>query len=424
LFAKADALDKLGRYEEEIKCYDEVLKIDPKDYIAWYYKGSVLCDLERYEEAIRCYDKAIEIDPEYKKAKENKTIAEEKVREQEGKLRDLREKAWKSLSEAENIFNEIKNKGVIISSDLLTKSKQAFDNGDYEGSVRLSEELKNLVNNREIKYREARDWIKSAESAIGKVKDFGCDTSEAEELLNRTRTGFEEGSYAQAISDASKSEKVTKEIKEKSKPEIEVDLSEKTFQPNVWEEISLNIFNKGNAHAKDIEIGLSEEVKVKDLEIIRSLNAGEKRDLAVSFKPVEVGRVPLEISTHFKDFDGKEYEEKNMMHIHVGEKRKEYKEAQIEIIIERAIYDPCKRDFIERALPRMKEWINRYDPGAYWFAVSIQNNTDRAIEEWGVDLTMSAALKIKFSKAQLWAMCRFEQRSSNICAILACRQKQ
>jgi ABC-type branched-subunit amino acid transport system substrate-binding protein len=65
------------------------------------------------------------------------------------------------------------------------------------------------------------------------------------------------------------------------------------------------------------------------------------------------------------------------------------------ITIERAIYDPCKRDFIEGNLPRMKEWINRYDPGAYWFAVSIQNNTDKTIEEWGVELETSSALKVE-----------------------------
>jgi len=70
------------------------------------------------------------------------------------------------------------------------------------------------------------------------------------------------------------------------------------------------------------------------------------------------------------------------------------------ITIERAIYDPCKRDFVERRLPRMKEWINRYDPGAYWFAVSIQNNTDRAIEEWGIELETSSALKVEEVKIE------------------------
>lgn len=73
---------------------------------------------------------------------------------------------------------------------------------------------------------------------------------------------------------------------------------------------------------------------------------------------------------------------------------------EIALTFERAIYDPCKRDFIEGRLPRMKEWINRYDPGAYWFAISIQNNTDRAIEEWDVDLTMSSALKVIDAKIE------------------------
>ena len=70
------------------------------------------------------------------------------------------------------------------------------------------------------------------------------------------------------------------------------------------------------------------------------------------------------------------------------------------ITIERAIYDPCKRDFVEGRLPRMKEWINRYDKGAYWFAVSIQNNTDKAIEEWGVELETSSALKVEEAKIE------------------------
>jgi|GEM_PF-543421 len=73
---------------------------------------------------------------------------------------------------------------------------------------------------------------------------------------------------------------------------------------------------------------------------------------------------------------------------------------EIPLTLERAIYDPCKRDFIERPLPRMKEWINRYDPGAYWFVISIQNNTDKAVEEWDVELETSSALNIKEAKIE------------------------
>lgn len=70
------------------------------------------------------------------------------------------------------------------------------------------------------------------------------------------------------------------------------------------------------------------------------------------------------------------------------------------VTIERAIFDPWKRDFVESALPRMKEWINRYDPGAYWFAVSLQNNSDTIIEERGVVLETSSALKIEEAKIE------------------------
>jgi tetratricopeptide (TPR) repeat protein len=70
------------------------------------------------------------------------------------------------------------------------------------------------------------------------------------------------------------------------------------------------------------------------------------------------------------------------------------------LTIERAIYDPCKRDFVEGRLPRMKDWIERHDPGAYWFAMSIQNNTDKTIEEWDVELGFSSALKTEEAKIE------------------------
>ncbi|RZB29436.1 MAG: hypothetical protein AEth_01164 [Candidatus Argoarchaeum ethanivorans] len=285
-YFKGIALRKLGRCEEEIRCYDKALEINPEYVYVWNNKGIALRKLKRYEEAIGCYDKALDIDPKYERAKKNRKIAEVKLREQKEKeqreekierermtsdfvssieseisrikssgvkisksielikqvkselnknnferAKELAEEAkkiaserksgynlaFKSISESERILNKTKNKGVIISTDLLLKSKQALDTGDYEESVRSAEELKNLVNNRETKYRKAREWIKSAESAIRKSKDFGCDTSKADELLNRAKSGFGTGNYEKSVSDVRRSEEVAKEIKERSK---------------------------------------------------------------------------------------------------------------------------------------------------------------------------------------------------------------
>ena len=188
-----------------------------------------------------------------------------------------------------------------------------------------------------------------------------------------------------------------------------MNLSKKEFLVGVWERVLLKVLNRGNANAKDVKIEFK-RAEVEGLEIIKSLAVGEERDLELDFMPEDAGSVPLKIDIRFNDVDGKRYEEQKTVRINVGEKKKEVvKEKEVEIpiekkgvaiTIERAIYDPCKRDFIEGALPRMKEWINRYDPGAYWFAISIQNNTDRAIEEWDIELETSAALKIKEAKIE------------------------
>ena len=43
---KGIALSGLDRYEEAIKCYDEIItKLDPKNVNAWYNKGTILSKL-------------------------------------------------------------------------------------------------------------------------------------------------------------------------------------------------------------------------------------------------------------------------------------------------------------------------------------------------------------------------------------------
>jgi len=315
------------------------------------------------------------------------------------------------IKESKYIVEKIKRiVSIPKSEDLIEKAESALKIGNYDDdAVRLAKEAEKIAKETDTKYRKARDRLNSAESAIEKAKEFGCDVSEAEKLLNNARLSLDRGNYEEAVSDASRSEEMAKEIKEESKPEIEVNLSKKEFLVGVWERVLLKVLNRGNANAKDVKIEFK-RAEVEGLEIIKSLAVGEERDLELDFMPEDAGSVPLKIDIRFNDVDGKRYEEQKTVRINVGEKKKEVvKEKEVEIpiekkgvaiTIERAIYDPCKRDFIEGALPRMKEWINRYDPGAYWFAISIQNNTDRAIEEWDIELETSAALKIKESKIE------------------------
>lgn len=113
-YGRAWVLDELDRYEEAIASYDRAIKIKPNCYYAWfnhgialyslekyeeaissfdkaienkrhlpeawYHRGMALYDLERYQEAINSFDEALSIQPDYELARQNRDLAEEKLR--------------------------------------------------------------------------------------------------------------------------------------------------------------------------------------------------------------------------------------------------------------------------------------------------------------------------------------------------------
>jgi Flp pilus assembly protein TadD len=58
--SKAYALEQQGKYDEAVKAYDEVIKLDPNDAAAWKNKGNALQRLGRTTEADAAFSKAKE----------------------------------------------------------------------------------------------------------------------------------------------------------------------------------------------------------------------------------------------------------------------------------------------------------------------------------------------------------------------------
>ena len=122
------------------------------------------------------------------------------------------------IKESKYIVEKIKRiVSIPKSEDLIEKAESALKIGNYDDdAVRLAKEAEKIAKETDTKYRKARDRLNSAESAIEKAKEFGCDVSEAEKLLNNARLSLDRGNYEEAVSDASRSEEMAKEIKKGS----------------------------------------------------------------------------------------------------------------------------------------------------------------------------------------------------------------
>jgi len=64
-----------GFFDSAIRCFDEVLQVEPGQAGAWVLKATALTGLDRHEEAIECFDKALEIEPQNVEARKGKDLS-------------------------------------------------------------------------------------------------------------------------------------------------------------------------------------------------------------------------------------------------------------------------------------------------------------------------------------------------------------
>ncbi len=72
LMVQGNVALKKSDFEEALKCYDEVLKLDSIDLDGLIHKGIILKVLKRNSEAFECFNKVLDIYPESDKAWINK----------------------------------------------------------------------------------------------------------------------------------------------------------------------------------------------------------------------------------------------------------------------------------------------------------------------------------------------------------------
>jgi tetratricopeptide (TPR) repeat protein len=145
------------RYDEAVRCFDEVLRIKPNFTDAWYNKGVVLYYLRRYDEAVRCFDEIL------LNTKERKTPLKGK------EIWSLFYKAKSSYFLGRGDKDNINNK----SREAINFAKEA-----------INEIVKCRENNIECDLSEPRLWL-----FIASCKILAKDCDEASKELEKINNG-------------------------------------------------------------------------------------------------------------------------------------------------------------------------------------------------------------------------------------------
>jgi len=171
-FKKALALEKLGKYEEAIECYDKILGIDPRALNAYHNKGVALEKLGRHEEAEKCFAKVKKVEAKRKEAEE-KWLAAEQER-LEAKRKEAKKKAKveakKKAKEAKKKAKEAKKKVEAKRKEVKKKAKEA--------------KKKVEAKRKEVKKKAKVEAKKKAE-AMQKTKDVKIKKRWFEEVWSR-----------------------------------------------------------------------------------------------------------------------------------------------------------------------------------------------------------------------------------------------
>jgi tetratricopeptide (TPR) repeat protein len=363
----------LGQHERAIQDFSKVIELEPNPAEvceAYSNRGLTYHRLGLYETAIRDFSKAIELNPSHVYAYYNRGAAYSAVGQYEKAIRDFS----KAIELNPKFDMAYCGRGIVYGArELYEKAIQ-----DFNKAIDVNPDLAEAYYNRGLAYKQYSGQYKKAVQDFNKTIELNSKYADA--YYNRGDIYGALQQHEKAIQDFSKA--------------IELNHSDYyayfkrgfTYQIIGQDEKAIEDFNKMLEMAPHDSIEyLYAENQLKSLRQTPATQPSPSPQTAT--EEPEQPPIPLWLIVL-------------LILVLLIVPAVIWRKRSVEIIIERTIYDPCKRDFIEKSLPRIKEWINRYDPGAYWFAISIQNNTDKAIEEWGVELETSSALKIKETKIE------------------------
>ena len=106
------------------------------------------------------------------------------------------------------------------------------------------------------------------------------------------------------------------------KPEITIDLDHTRLIAGEWDKLGIYLANRGDAHVNDIQLSFSNEFDTKLIKPA-SIKAGATTSLEIGILAKTKGKVPLEVTALFRDYNDRKYHEVHAFWIDVIETGKD-----------------------------------------------------------------------------------------------------
>jgi tetratricopeptide (TPR) repeat protein len=187
---KGVALEYLQRYEEALAACEQAIRLDPTDVIAHHGKGVALGYLHRYEEAAAGYEQAIRLNPTYAEVYRDTGVALGYLRRYEEALAACEQAIRLDPNNADAYYN----RGVVYYD--LNEYQKAV--ADYDRAIQLDPNYALAYNGRGNTYRDLKEYQKA-------IADFDraihLDPNNADAYINRGVAYRNLKEYQKAIAD-------------------------------------------------------------------------------------------------------------------------------------------------------------------------------------------------------------------------------
>ena len=212
------------------------------------------------------------------------------------------------LASLVSAIRENRAQGVDVreAESLLTRIEDAIQKRDYR---RLDDYLKRAFasvnrNRKTLVVSRAREELDKVARMVAEAKEFGADSGDAEHYVDLATKALRADNLndLELLVDRAKIEarqKIETQLRDRY-PRLFLGLPAEGLQVDAWNRVLLEIANKGNWAAKDLDIAILGDFEVTGLDRIPKVEANERRIVEFGVRPKVAGATALDVQVTYR----------------------------------------------------------------------------------------------------------------------------